>query len=469
MTLSSRVSEFQIIISRSFSGKICALSFPANLFLVRAMRRSALQIVFLIALFGWFLAVESRRGLDFVEAAYGDWLDANAPRLTPRSSVTLIEINEESLGREKRWPWSPLNYLLFLQAAQQHRFGIAAIEPVLDWSRSPGVSDERLGRFQYEKNLQDAIRRMPKILLGARLGFPDDPDLIPPLEVVPQLRRVTGDTTKLPPFTAIEQEPKEEMRLSATIGFTNVPATPTNVRTIPLLFSYRGQVVPSFALQAAIMWLKLTLDDVQVVVGSQIALGSAVKIPIDAAGSMRVDFRASLARHGSADLLLAAQQAEQKLPPFMPIDDLQNQVVLLTRTDPAARTLALPIAISRPKSKSVDEVASRPPPNPRAGAPGELIAHAIATIQTKSFVRRSGMQVDIFLVLLAMTAGFFALHVPRVQDLALFALLAVLSYLLLAISVFGFWLVALPLVLPAGLAAFIVIFAAISPRETRAA
>src|SRR5437879_12500570 len=97
------------------------------------MRPFALQVVFLIALFGWFLATESRRDLDFIESAYADWLDANAPRRTPPSAVTLVEINDESLGKEKRWPWSPLNYLLFLQAAEQHHFGVAAIEPALDW------------------------------------------------------------------------------------------------------------------------------------------------------------------------------------------------------------------------------------------------------------------------------------------------------------------------------------------------
>lgn len=443
----------------------CALSSGAILFLVRAMRRSALQIVFLVALFGWFLAAESRRSLDFVEAAYGDWLDANAPRRTPHSSVTLVEINEESLGREKRWPWSPLNYLLFLRAAQEHRFGIAAIEPVFDWSHAPAVSDERLGRFQYEKSLQDAIRKMPKILLGARLGFPEDPDVMPPLEVVPQLRRVAGDLTKFPQFTAIEQEPKEDMRLSATMGFTNLPAGEKSARTIPLLFNYRGQVVPSFALQAAIMWFKLTLADVQVVGGSHIALGDAVKIPIDAAGNMRVDFRASIARHGTADLLLAAQQSEQKLPPFMPIDELQNQVVLLTRTDPEARTLALPLAIPRSKNTGAAGAAGPGRSNPRAGAPGELIAHAIATIQTKSFVRRASVRTDILLVLLAMVAGWFARRMA-LHDLALVATLALVGYQLIAITVFGFSLVALPLLLPAGLAVFIVVCAVLFPAGT---
>src|SRR5579884_2889241 len=126
------------------------------------MRRSALQLVFLVAVFGWFFSVESHRDLDFIEAGFTDWLDANAPRLTEPSQVTLVEINTESL-RKNPWPWSPLSYIKFLQVALQHRFGVAAIEPVLDWKKNAPA--EQQGHLQYEKILQDYIRKMPKLLL----------------------------------------------------------------------------------------------------------------------------------------------------------------------------------------------------------------------------------------------------------------------------------------------------------------
>src|SRR5438477_9524459 len=103
------------------------------------MRRSALFLALLLGLFGWFLAVESRRDLEFIETGFCDWLDANAPRARPPASVTLVEINDESLGAEKRWPWPPLNYLLFLQTAVQHGFGVTAIEPVIEWGKAPGA------------------------------------------------------------------------------------------------------------------------------------------------------------------------------------------------------------------------------------------------------------------------------------------------------------------------------------------
>ncbi len=432
------------------------------------MRRSALQIIFLVALFGWFLASESRRDLVSIEAAYADWLDANAPRALPPASVTLVEINEESLGRDGQWPWSPLNYLLFLQSAAQFGFGVTSVEPVLDWGRFAATPDDsKQGHLQYEKILQDFVRKMPKILLGARLGFPEDPDVVPPLEAVPQIRHVAGDVTKLPQFTAIEQQPGEEMRLSAMLGFTNVGESRDTTRTVPLVFNYRGEVVPSFVLQAAIMWFKLTPDDVSAVLGSHIALGPSVKIPIDAAGNMRIDFRASVSRYGSADLLLAAQQAEQKLNPIMPIEALKDQVVLLARTDPAARSLRLPVAIVRPKTKNVADTTDRAVPDSRAASSGELIAHAIATIQSRSFFRRAPITADLAIIALAMVAGFFAVQTRRLQNLVLLATLALVTYLLAAITVFGFWLMVLPLLLPAGLAAFIVVFVAISPREKK--
>src|SRR5207302_2095320 len=164
--------------------------------------------------------------------------------------------------------------------------------------------------LQYEAIVPDFVQKLPKLLLAARLGFPEDPSIVPPLESVPILQHVNGDAAKLPQFTVVESQPKEELRLapSVAIGFTNLVGGPGITRKVPLLYNYRGEIVPSFALQAAILWFKLTPDDVKVDLGSRISLGDALRIPIDAAGNMSVDVRAPVTRIAFDDLVVAAQE-----------------------------------------------------------------------------------------------------------------------------------------------------------------
>jgi hypothetical protein len=239
--------------------------------------------------------------------------------------------------------------------------------------------------------------------------------------------------------------------LSATLGITNLIAQPGIRRTVPLIFSYRGQVVPSFVLQAVVLWFKLTPDDVKVFLGSHIQVGDIVKIPIDAAGNMPVDYRAPIPRFGWDDLLLAAQQVEQKLKPIAPPDALKTKVVLLARTDAPSRTLRLPLA--------------------RNGSPGELFACAIATIQNKSFIRRAPVYADFLTILAMMGFAFFATRLKR-GDAALAAILMLIGYLFVCMTIFGFWLVEMPLVMPAGLLVFVIAYRALlihdgQPRSRR--
>ena len=86
-------------------------------------------------------------------------------------------------------------------------------------------------------------------------------------------------------------------------------------RRVPLLLRYRGQVVPTLVLQAIMHWKQLTLDDITVQTGSFIAVGTDLRIPIDRAGNMEVNFRAPLRRFGYDDLLLAVEQTAAGRPP----------------------------------------------------------------------------------------------------------------------------------------------------------
>ena len=399
-----------------------------------------------VLLLGLFLMSQSRQDqIAQIESTYADWVATNAARSAPQSHVVLVEINDSSLGTDHPWPWSPLEYALFMRSVLQFNPDVVAMEPALDWD-SQGHGASLLKQQQSMKILHEYVLQAPKIVLGARLGLPDDPEVVPPLQQVPLLRNIKGDTSAIPEFTAIEEQAGEDLRLSATTageGFTNVPFQGDITRKAPLVFRYRGEVVPSLALQAIILWLKLTPDDVVVEPGVQIALGKKAAVPIDTAGRMNVDFKSPLTRFGCDDLLLAVDQ-QGKAATAIPTAALKGSIVLLARTDQESRTLLFPTEV---KSST-----------------GELWARAIATIQGKAFVHRVAPWFD-FAVIAVMMAFSCFYHRFRKRTVLLISFVGLLGYLFLSMSVYEMALVWLPIVLPAGLLLLVNFFSLFSPRQ----
>ena len=404
-----------------------------------------------VLLLGLFLMSQSRQDpIAQIESTYADWVATNTSRAVPQSHVVLVEINDSSLEGDHPWPWSPLEYALFMRSVLQFNPDVVAIEPVLDWEKSQGRDAAMLKQQQTMKILHDYVLQAPKIVLGARLGLPDDPEVLPPMQQVPLLRNIKGDASAIQEFTAIEEQAGEDLRLSATTagqGFTNVPFQGEITRKAPLVFRYRGEVVPSLALQAIILWLKLTPDDVVVEPGVRITLGKKAEVPIDAAGRMNVDFESPLTRFGCDDLLLAVDQQQGKRAQAIPTEALKGSIVLLARTDKESRTLIFP---TEAKSSA-----------------GELCARTIATIQGKAFVHRVSPVFDFSVIAVMMVSSCFY-HRLRKGTVLLISFIGLLGYLFLSMSVYEVALVWLPIVLPAGLLLLVNFFSLFSPRQAPA-
>jgi CHASE2 domain len=415
------------------------------------MFKTGAQMFLLVLLTGLFLVREAREWpCAMVDDGFGDGLSLVAPRFTqPQTApVTLVAIDDSSVASHA-WPWTPLDYSLFAQAVLPFKPEVTAIDQMLDWEHLNVDSAERQKLPQYEKILGDTLLQCPKLLLAAHLGWPDDPQEIPPLQEAPILRKVAGDLRAIPEWTVIERQPKEEFRLSATLGFTNVPFHREPIDTVPLVLRYRGEVVPSFVLQAVLMWAKLSPDDVSVKLGAQIDLGDKLHIPIDAAGAMRVNFGTPKTRIGFDELLLSAEQIAAKRKPQAPVDRLAGGIALLARTDSPSRLLSLALR--------------------KDGSEGELFAAAIATIQEQSFLRRAPWWLDLALIAVVAVAG---LWIPRWRKgkVALGALGGLIIYVLGALAVLTTQHVWAPIVLPLGLALFVTLYRCATPnREAKAA
>ncbi len=411
------------------------------------MFKTGAQTLLLTILAGLFLLRESTlRPCSAIDQRFADWLAVSGPRRSQPdpAPVTLVGIDDAST-RDHPLPWTPLDYSLFAQAALTFRPEVTAFGEPLDWDLSTAAPGERQKLSQYEKILADTLLHCRKLLLAARLGWPDDPQLIPPLQETPIIRRITGNLRRIPEWTVIEKQPRETYRLSAALGFTNVLEENGAIDTVPLVLRYRGQVVPSFVLQAVLMWQKLPMDDISVELGSHISVGQTLQIPIDEEGAMRVNFGTPKTVMSFDDLLLSTEQIAAKQKPAAPVDRLRGGIALLARDDYSARTL--PLALGR------------------KGSEGELFAAAIATIQRQDFVTRAPVWADLLIIAAAALASLRSAAWRKGVFAAGSAFAGVL-YVVGALALFAFTRIWLPLVLPVGLVMIIVLWRLALPDDS---
>ncbi len=365
------------------------------------------------------------------------WLLKNSDPHGPVASLTVVEIDHdrsvehdplsetgENSARSGANAVSPMEFALFLQSVLAFQPTVVAFENVLKW---------RDTEKDQEQMLVDQAMRVPRLLLGAELTTNPDPDA--PGPEIPGFINVTGKRGDLIEYSGIGRQPNEELRLIATAGFTNLPEEISDGIHVPLLFRYRGEVIPSFALEAILLWLRVTPAEVSIDLDSHISLPRGRVIPIRSDGTVLISPNASRkARHlALSDLLVAAQQRDTGKEPELGL--LREQIVL-------ARTPANPLS------------------------PPDVFAATIATIQSSAYVRRVSMIFDCIILLLAAAIVGKLRDLSRV-DLVLGAIAFTAAYCLAALAVVSRWLIWLPGCLPLGVVWLLVIASLVIPHRFR--
>jgi len=401
------------------------------------MQRTSLWLMLVVVLLGLLFLREPR--LQRCEEVFLRWLLKNAqPRDTP-PPLTIVEIGREPIppkeGAEvdpmERFLQgaasanSPLEAALFLQAALEFKPVVVAFEPVLKWP-------ER--EKDQEQIFLDQAMRVPKLLLGAELTATPDPDA--PVAEIPAFPQVTGKRGDLIEFSGIGRQPDEDVRLIGTLGFLNLPNETAADVHVPLLFQYRGEVIPSFALQAALLWLRVTPAEVKIDIGKYIRLPHS-KIPIRSDGTAVINANAAkrARRFSLNELLLAAQQRQQGKA-SVHLDEMRDQIVLARMP---ANSLASP----------------------------DVFAATIAAIQTNSFVRRVSWIFDCVMILVVAGASVPFRKFSRI-DLMLWAIALSAGYCLIALGILSRWSIWLPGFLPLGALWIVVLFSLILPAPKKA-
>jgi hypothetical protein len=403
------------------------------------MRRPSAWLILVVVLLGVLLLREPR--LRRVDDLFLSWFLEHSEAQIPPAQVTLVEItrqdfrslpilpatgNEvEKTARKKtlRRAVSPLEYALFLQAAMDFQPAVIALEPIVIW-RDRDKDQEQV--------FIDQAMRVPKLLVGMELGDKGPRDV--PSDDLLSFSQVTGARGGLAEFSGISHRPDDDIRLISTPGFTNLPADRSDRVRVPMLFEYRGEVVPSFPLQAILLWLRATPGDVRVELGKQILLPNGWKIPIHPDGTATINPVAggSVRRLTLNQLLLAAQEHEGHREPTIDLANLKDQIVLLRIADDPLQ-----------------------PPN--------VFSTAIATIQRNAYIRRVSSIYDWAIVAAAAVFACFLRAIAK-TSLVLVAIALSAGSSLLALTALSENHLWLPTFLPLALLWFLVLVRLFMPR-----
>src|SRR3954470_10667735 len=401
------------------------------------MQRPTLWLMLVVLLLGLLFLREPR--LERSEEFFLRWLLRNSEPHAKAASLTVVDIGHDTLMErepakegDENSPHSggnvvsPMEFALFLQSVLAFQPTVVAFENILKWRET---------EKDQEQMFVDQAMRVPRLLLAAELTNTPDPDA--PGPEIPGFTNVTGKRGDLVEYSGVGRQPNEELRLIATAGFTNLPDEISDGIHVPLLFRYRGEVIPSFAFEAILLWLRVTPSEVSIDLNSHISLPHGRKIPIRSDGTLLISPNASRkAQHVTlSDLLVAAQQRDAGEKKESEFDSLRDQIVL-----------------------------ARTPQNPLS--PPDIFAATIATIQSSSYVRRISPIFDCIILLLAAAVVGKLRDISRV-DLVLGAIAFTAAYCLAALGIVSRWLIWLPGVLPLGAVWLLVLASLVIPHRHR--
>jgi len=375
------------------------------------MERPSIWVIIVVLLLAVLFLREPR--FQRSEEIFLRWLIRHSQPAANTVPITIIET-----GREN--PPAPLETALLLQGILEFKPTVIAIEPILQWGE---------GNKDQEQIFIDQAMRVPKLVLGAELTATPDPD--EPVAEIAGFTRVTGRRGDLPAFSGIERQPGEDVRILSTLGFINLPEESADDLHVPLLFQYRGEIIPSFALQAALLWMRLTPGEVVIDIGTAITLPNGTKIPIRSDGTLLVNPRmVQRARRVTLnELLLAAQQHESGAATAIRLEDIRTHLVLA-------------------------RVATNAP---------DVFAAAIGAIQANSFVRRVSWIFDCAMIILAAALSGALRRFSRV-DLIIGAIAFSAGYCLIALGIISRFSIWIPAWLPLGASWISVLFAIVLPK-----
>ncbi|MFQ6131098.1 MAG: CHASE2 domain-containing protein [Armatimonadota bacterium] len=231
-------------------------------------------------------------------------------RRQPSPEILIVAIDEASIQDPDeefgQWPWrrsvhAELVRVLHEARVAQIGFDVFFAEP------------DRFGQSE-DRELARAMAEAGNVFC-AMFGLEKEraPRPTPP-EAEAAMRRFAVESPALDlaagrlPDVPYARPPLPEITAAcAGLGFVDFPADADNVyRRVPLLATHEGKLYPALGLAMAAARLNVDLNDIEVVLGSQLALGPGSRIPLDERGRLWIDFAGgarTFPRESYADVL----------------------------------------------------------------------------------------------------------------------------------------------------------------------
>ncbi len=226
--------------------------------------------------------------------------------------IIIIDIDETSLKKEGRWPWSRKKLASLIQKLSDNHTALIMLDIVQSEKEINPASKLKQALKKLDKPIPDWIHAIQKKMdadsymadaLADKevvLGFPFHPQFAIQTGKLHQ-SSIKTDTRKINALTILNMRGftgnlREFTEKSSSSGFINITSEADGVvRRAPLVVNYNNQVYPSLALETARLYLledsvKLhtaTIGDIKTV--THLSLGG-LKIPTDAQGRILIPY-----------------------------------------------------------------------------------------------------------------------------------------------------------------------------------
>jgi adenylate cyclase len=234
-------------------------------------------------------------------------------RITPKTPIAIIDIDDDSLKAEGRWPWprSKLGNLVDQLRAQ----GASVIVFDIIFSEKETNIAEKLSETLSQKNLLDeslkAVLKKNEPYFNEDLNFAEslkNSKAVLSLIFLPESQY--ANTLPKPLLTLTKQE-ENELEITQGLGFiSNIqilqqaakgegfinifPDGDGLVRHAPLIMRYKNKIYPSLALQAVLTYLNTNIKLITPLYDDSIQLEGIImgnlQIPTDARGKVLIPF-----------------------------------------------------------------------------------------------------------------------------------------------------------------------------------
>lgn len=404
---------------------------------------------------------EAGRGtLRPVEAGYFAWLSANArlPAIAP--NVTFLRLDRNPAGGGEpifgEWPPAALDYALLLENLAPMAPAVAAVEPVLHLDPADPIAAPILA---------ERARAIPSLVLGITLAnAPADapaPEAQVPSPLLPRIPadNVRGNHENLPAFTHVLQMAAEPLMMNgnASTGFTEIDLglAPTREADgtirVPLLARSGDRILPSLGLRTLMAMHGVAPEEVRAHLGSHLALGSALRLPIDSRGRLPIppQARAAVIRT-PADNLFLDPDSDAKLTSedeAAALESVRGGVVVLGLDSDSDRRFRL-------GGDGDDERISA----------AEATALTVAAAEAGQFFRSPGPVAQFALWGVLVLLGSLATAFRRRRSALLWLLVLAIAYAVTALLVFQTTLTWWPAAIPASILVISLVLVLLLPK-----